>query len=65
VLLPRRPPPHLTPTAAGKSEVAAQMRHEYMEQLMYRAEQQRLLTTVVQENTKILKREHQVRGLHI
>ena len=37
--------------------LAAQMRHEYMEQLMFRAEQQKALTSVVQQNTKMHKME--------
>ena len=40
-------------------QVAAQMRHEYMEQLMYRAEQQKLLTQAVQRNSTMLKAEAQ------
>ena len=38
--------------------VAAQMRHEYMEQLMFRAEQQKALQSIVQQNTAMQKEEH-------
>jgi len=38
--------------------IAAQMRHEYMEQLMFRAERQRMLTNIVQQNTDMYKAEH-------
>ena len=37
--------------------IAAQMRHDYMEQLMFRAEQQKALTSVVQQNTSMHKME--------
>lgn len=39
--------------------LAAQMRHEYMEQLMFRAEQQKALANIVQQNTKMHKIESQ------
>ena len=38
--------------------LAAQMRHEYMEQLMFRASQQRDLVDRVRENNEIHKLEH-------
>jgi len=38
--------------------IAAQMRHEYMEQLMFRAEQQKTLTSIVKQNTDMHKLEH-------
>ena len=41
----------------GHKSIAAQMRHEYMEQLIYRAEQQKALMKVVQRNTQALKYE--------
>ena len=45
-------------TVLSNKELAAQMRHEYMEQLMYRAEQQKLLTSTVQANTQMRKAEN-------
>jgi len=45
-------------TVESNRELAAQMRHEYMEQLMFRAEQQKLLTSTVQNNTAMRKAEH-------
>jgi len=38
---------------------ASQMRHEYMEQLMFRASQQKELTDRVQENNQMHKMEHE------
>jgi len=45
-------------TVESNREVGAQMRHEYMEQLMFRAEQQRSLTKLVQTSTQMRKMEH-------
>jgi len=39
--------------------IAAEMRHEYMEQLMFRAEQQKALNAIVAQNTTMMKSEAQ------
>lgn len=45
--------------------IAAEMRHEYMEQLMFRAEQQKALNAIVAQNTTMMKSEAQARDLPI
>jgi len=57
--------PNSAAVVTARSEVvdahkslAAQMRHEYMEQLMFRAEQQKQLNSIVQQNTSMHKMEH-------
>jgi len=56
--------PNSAAVVTARSEVvdanktmAAQMRHEYMEQLMFRAEQQKALASIVQQNTTMHKME--------
>jgi len=44
-------------TVQSNKEIGDTMRHEYMEQLMFRAEQQKKLTTLVQESTAMRKME--------
>jgi len=44
-------------TVESNKELGAQMRHEYMEQLMFRAEQQKSLTSLIQQSTAMLKME--------
>ena len=52
-------------TVASNKELAAEMRHEYMEQLMYRSHQQRQLVETVQQATASHKMEARAARLRL